>query len=44
MTSANTKKQVKFLGLFLPGLNIRDFENPRRMRGLNERPTKLTPL
>jgi len=43
MTSANTKKQVKFLGLFLPGLIFSDFENSRRMRGLNERLVKLTP-
>ena len=28
MTSANTKKQVKFLGYFLPGLNLSDFQNP----------------
>jgi len=32
MTSANTKKQVKFLGLILPGLIFSDFENPRRLR------------
>ena len=36
MTSANTKKQVKFLGYFLLGLNLSDFQNPRGMRGLNE--------
>jgi hypothetical protein len=42
MTSANTKKQVKFLGYFLPGLNLSDFQNPRGMQGLNESWVELT--
>ena len=44
MTSAYTKKQVKFLGLFLPGLNFRGTENPRRMWGKNKGWVKTTPL
>ena len=44
MTYANTKKLVKILGLFLPGLNFRGTENPHRMWGKNKGWVKTTPL